>query len=106
MPCGAQAGRTGGQQRPRQQGRAQPQPQGQPTAPTAGPAIVFDDPTTYNSATSLSVYDALGQDIALTYYFQKADPVASPDTWEVYITANGEPLTLLYLTPGVIGAPG
>jgi flagellar hook protein FlgE len=58
------------------------------TAPTVGPAIDFDDPTTYNSATSLSVYDALGQDIALTYYFQKA----ASDTWNVFVTANGSPI--------------
>ena len=39
------------------------------TAPTSGPAIDFTDPTTYNSATSLSVYDALGQDVADGYLF-------------------------------------
>jgi flagellar hook protein FlgE len=59
------------------------------TAPTAGPAIDFDDPKTYNSATSLTVYDALGQDIALTYYFQKS----AGDTWNVFVTANGSPIS-------------
>jgi flagellar hook protein FlgE len=59
------------------------------TAPTAGPAIDFTDATTYNSATSLNVYDALGQDVALTYYFQKS----ATDTWNVFITANGVPVT-------------
>lgn len=58
------------------------------TAPTAGPAIDFNDPTTYNSATSLAVYDALGQDVALTYYFQKS----AASTWNVFITANGTPI--------------
>lgn len=58
------------------------------TAPAAGPAIDFNDPTTYNSATSLTVYDALGQDVALTYYFQKA----GTDSWNVFITANGTPI--------------
>ena len=58
------------------------------TAPTAGAAIDFTDATTYNSATSQSVYDTLGQDVALTYYFQKA----ATDTWNVFITANGVPL--------------
>jgi flagellar hook protein FlgE len=58
------------------------------TAPTAGPAIDFNDPTTYNSATSLTVYDALGQDVALTYYFQKA----GTDSWNVFVTANGTPI--------------
>jgi flagellar hook protein FlgE len=58
------------------------------TAPTAGPAIDFTDPTTYNSATSISVYDALGQDVALTYYFQKS----AASTWNVFVTANGTPI--------------
>ena len=58
------------------------------TLPAAGPPINMADPTTYNNATSLTVYDAKGQDVALTYYFQKA----STDTWNVYVTANGTPL--------------
>jgi len=58
------------------------------TVPATGPAIDFADPTTYNNATSLTVYDAKGQDVALTYYFQKA----ATDSWNVYITANGVPL--------------
>ena len=47
----------------------------------AGAPIDFADPTTYNNATSLTVYDAKGQDVALTYYFQKA----ATDTWNVYV---------------------
>jgi flagellar hook protein FlgE len=58
------------------------------TAPTLGAAIDFTDPGTYNSATSQTVYDALGQDVALTYYFQKA----GTDTWNVFVTANGTPI--------------
>ena len=50
-------------------------------APAAGAPIDFADPTTYNNATSLTVYDAKGQDVALTYYFQKA----ATDTWNVYV---------------------
>ncbi len=46
-------------------------------------------PSTYNNATSLTVYDAKGQDVALTYYFQKA----ATDTWNVYVTANGTPIS-------------
>ena len=52
--------------------------------PSTGPVINFADPSTYNSSTSLNVYDAKGQDVALTYYFQKA----STDNWDVYVTAN------------------
>jgi flagellar hook protein FlgE len=55
------------------------------TAPTAGAAINYADPTTYNNATSMSVYDDLGQDVALTYYFQKS----ATNTWNVFLTANG-----------------
>jgi len=58
------------------------------TAPTAGAQINFADPATYNNATSMTVYDAKGQDIALTYYFQKSDT----DTWNVFVTANGTTL--------------
>ena len=58
------------------------------TAPTVGAAINFTDPSTYNNATSVTVYDAKGQDVALTYYFQKA----ATDTWNVFVTANGLPL--------------
>jgi len=65
------------------------------TAPTAGPAIDFNDPTTYNNATSVTVYDAKGQNVALTYYFQKS----ATDTWNVFVTANGAPIN------GTLAAP-
>ena len=58
------------------------------TAPVSGPAIDFSDASTYNNATSIAVYDAKGQDVALTYYFQKA----GTDSWNVFITANGTPV--------------
>jgi flagellar hook protein FlgE len=58
------------------------------TVPASGPPIDFTDPTTYNNATSQTVYDAKGQSVALTYYFQKA----STDTWNVYVAANGTPI--------------
>jgi flagellar hook protein FlgE len=56
------------------------------TLPVAGANIDFNDADTYNNATSLTVYDAKGQPVALTYYFQKA----ANDTWNVYATANGD----------------
>ena len=55
------------------------------TLPTSGPQIDFNDATTYNNATSLTTFDAKGQDVALTYYFQKA----GTDSWNVYVAANG-----------------
>ena len=60
----------------------------------AGPAaaLTFDpaDPTSYNNATSVTVYDDKGQEVAATFYFRKSDAVA--DTWDIYMTANGEPM--------------
>jgi flagellar hook protein FlgE len=55
------------------------------TEPATTPKIDFADGKTYNDATSVPVYDAKGQDVALTYYFQKA----GDDKWNVYATANG-----------------
>jgi flagellar hook protein FlgE len=55
------------------------------TLPAAAPLINFANANTYNDATSVTVFDAKGQDVALTYYFQKS----ATDTWNVFATANG-----------------
>jgi flagellar hook protein FlgE len=55
------------------------------TLPAVAPQIDFADPRTYNNATSVSVFDVKGQEVALTYYFQKT----SADNWNVYVAANG-----------------
>jgi flagellar hook protein FlgE len=55
------------------------------TLPASTPQIDFTNAKTYNDATSVTVFDAKGQDVALTYYFQKS----ATDTWNVYATANG-----------------
>ena len=60
------------------------------TAPAAAPMINLTDPKTYNSATTMTLYDAKGQEVALTYYFQKS----ATDNWNVYVTANGTPLAV------------
>ncbi|TAK78130.1 MAG: flagellar hook protein FlgE [Aquabacterium sp.] len=39
----------------------------------------------YSNATSQTVYDAVGQDVAVTYYYRKS----GVHTWEVYAAANG-----------------
>ncbi|HSM22776.1 MAG TPA: flagellar hook protein FlgE [Rubrivivax sp.] len=65
------------------------------TLPAGGAMIDYNDAETYNNATSLTVFDAKGQEVALTYYFQKA----TTDSWNVYATANG--LTV----GGAAGAP-
>lgn len=52
---------------------------------TKTPLIDFNDAKTYNNATSVNVYDSKGQEVSLTYFFQKA----AADTWNVYAAANG-----------------
>ena len=53
--------------------------------PASSPPIDYADASTYNNATSMTVYDAKGQDVALNFYFQKT----GTDTWDIYATANG-----------------
>ncbi len=52
---------------------------------TAPPAIDFTNQKTYNNATSVTMFDAKGQDVAVSYYYQKT----ATDQWDVYATANG-----------------
>ena len=65
------------------------------TTPTSGPAIDFTNQKTYNNATSVTMFDAKGQDVAVSYYFQKT----GTDTFDVYATANGTTVN------GTTGAP-
>lgn len=60
----------------------------EPTLPAAAPLIDLSNSATYNNATSLTAFDAKGQEVALTFYFQKA----AADRWNVYVSANGAPL--------------
>ena len=55
------------------------------TKPATLPSIDFSNQATYNNATSVTMFDAKGQDIAVSYYFQKT----GNDTWDIYATANG-----------------
>ncbi len=72
-----------------------------PTAPidAGGNEITgmsLTDPSTYNNATSLTVYDKKGQPVAITMYFQRTktpDPAGSGGTvWNVYVTSNDKPV--------------
>jgi len=64
------------------------------TANAAAPGIDMKNPATYNNATSLTAYDAKGQDVAITMYFQKNEPAADGSTtWNIFATANGSPFT-------------
>ena len=69
------------------------------TKPAAPPAISFADASTYNNATSLTTYDAKGQQVALTYYFQKD----SADTWNVFATADGVTVAGSAAAPAAVG---
>ncbi len=56
-------------------------------ASDAVPAVPFSssNPESYNSSTSLTVYDSLGAQHTATEYFRKA----GPNQWEVYMEVNG-----------------
>jgi flagellar hook protein FlgE len=57
--------------------------------PIVDTATVPFDPNTrasYTFSTSATVYDAKGQDVAITYYYQRS----SADDWNVYAQANGQ----------------
>ncbi|SEK70337.1 flagellar hook protein FlgE [Nitrosovibrio tenuis] len=63
------------------------------------------DPTTYNSSTSVSIYDSLGNPSTLATYFLKT----AANTWDVFATNDGAPLnagaavgTLNFLSSGVL----
>ena len=56
------------------------------TGPGTTVPIDFLDARTYNNATSVNTFDEKGQEVALTFYFQKT----ADDTWDVYATANGK----------------
>ncbi|NWG32125.1 MAG: flagellar hook protein FlgE [Rhodocyclaceae bacterium] len=49
------------------------------------PAFNLSDPTTYNSSTSATVYDSLGNPHLLSLYFRKT----AANTWDVYTTLDG-----------------
>ena len=67
-----------------------------------GAQIDFDDADTYNNATSLTAYDIKGQEVAVTYYFQKS----GTDTWNVYATANRQTVAGSETAPQPIATVG
>ena len=72
------------------------------TGLAAAPGIDFADAATYNSATSLTVFDVRGQNVALSFYFQKSDtpgPTPNSNIWNVFVTANGVPIGGVPATP-------
>lgn len=54
-----------------------------------------DRQSTYNSATSMTIYDSLGNPHVLSQYFVKqdydpADPTTSPNHWRMYVQVDGQ----------------
>lgn len=58
-------------------------------ATSAVPAtpIAFDQPSSYNYATSQTLYDSQGAPLTMNYYFRKT----AADNWDAYATVNGQP---------------
>jgi flagellar hook protein FlgE len=77
-------------------------------------AAAFDvnDPTTYNSSTSATVFDSLGNPHLLSLYFKKAAPLAGPppvSQWTMYSNLDGgaasAPTTLQFSSTGTLISP-
>jgi flagellar hook protein FlgE len=68
------------------------------------------DPLAYNSSTSLTIYDSLGNPHAMSMYFVKDD--TTPNSWDVHVlvdgvTVGGSPAdTLTFLEDGTIDPAG
>ncbi|MEM0516590.1 flagellar hook protein FlgE [Pseudoalteromonas sp. YIC-827] len=60
------------------------------TADAPGLAFEPTERATYNSSTSTTVYDSLGEPHILQYFFVKKDPATNPNEWEVYGTLDGK----------------
>ncbi len=75
-------------------------------APTVAP-FNATDLTTYNSSTSTTIYDSLGEAHVLGVYFVKG-PAATPNLWNVHLTIDGTDLSSLAgsgVGGGVAGTP-
>jgi flagellar hook protein FlgE len=63
---------------------------GRTAAPTAStPAFTLGNTASYTSSTSLSVYDAQGNEQVLSMYFART---ATDNQWNVYTALNGQPI--------------
>ncbi|MEW6314371.1 MAG: flagellar hook protein FlgE [Pseudomonadota bacterium] len=71
---------------------------GVPTITAGTGAFSTLDPTTFNSSTSGTVYDSLGNSHVFTMYFVKQSSVAS--NWDVYATVDGTSLSNVNLGAG------
>ena len=51
------------------------------------------DPAGYNSSTTTTIYDSLGNDHTVAMYFSKMDPVTNPNEWNVRTLVDGVDVT-------------
>ncbi|WP_046003955.1 flagellar hook protein FlgE [Pseudoalteromonas rubra] len=60
------------------------------------PTLAFDhtESATYNSSTSTTVYDSLGEPHILQLFFVKKDPTTDPNEWQVYATLDKKPFNI------------
>lgn len=56
------------------------------------PSLTFDptESASYNSSTSTTVYDSLGEAHILQYFFVKKDPTTNPNEWDIHATLDGK----------------
>ncbi|WKE66710.1 flagellar hook protein FlgE [Gallaecimonas kandeliae] len=52
------------------------------------------DSSTYNNATSVTVYDSLGQSHTMTTYYVKDAAAAAPNTWAAFAFVDGQPTSI------------
>ncbi|MFA9276159.1 MAG: flagellar hook protein FlgE [Candidatus Aquirickettsiella gammari] len=82
--------------------------------PVASPPVIVPvvfniaDPLSYNNATSVSVFDSLGNSHVLQTFFVRRDPIATPPTiagataeWDVFAAADG----IMIPAPPAVQAP-
>ncbi len=60
------------------------------------------DPTSYNSATSIQVYDSLGNPHTMTLYFRKT---TTANLWAMYTAVDGTSINNSTITGGTAGQP-
>lgn len=66
------------------------------------------DPSGYNSSTTTTIYDSLGNDHTVGMYFSKLDPVTNPNEWNVRTIIDGtlvDTTAVTFNTDGSYNAP-
>ena len=66
------------------------------------------DTSGYNSSTTTTIYDSLGNDHTLALYFSKLDPVTNPNEWNVRTLIDGnleDTSSILFNSDGSFNSP-